>query len=174
MTTASRPPYDSERGSAMVEFALSAIVLFTLIFGSITLALAFYTYEVLNGYARDATRYAIVHGSGCSYPVGGTPTSCSIATSCTASGSTYVCTGANSALTTYLNNELFPGINGSNLQVSAAYGLSPGETTCNTAACNGAGDQVAVTVSYNYLYAVPFIPSNAFTMNATSTMVISQ
>jgi Flp pilus assembly protein TadG len=154
-------PHASEQGAATVEFTISVIVLFTLVFGSIVVAMAFYTYEVINEYARDASRYAIVHGIGCSSPING---NCSIGTGA----------AANLALKTYLNNEIFPGINGNNLHVVTTYAHAPGLTTCFANNCNGAGDQVTVTVSYPYLYAVPFIPSQSFTMYASSTMVISQ
>jgi Flp pilus assembly protein TadG len=165
------PTPPSEHGAAVIEFLASVIVLFTLIFGCIAVAMAFYTYEVINEYARDASRYAMVHGSGCNSPINGV---CSIATSCNGMNGAYVCTSANSALKTYLNYEIFPGINGNNLQVTTTYAHAPGVTTCNAANCNGAGDQVTVQVSYPYLYAVPFIPQNSFLMNARSTMVISQ
>ena len=145
----------------MIEFALSAIVLFTLIFGCIVMVLAFYSYEVINQYARDASRYAMVHGIGCNSPQNG---ACSIGT-----GST-----ANSKLKSYLNNQIFPGINGNKLVVSTAYTHAPGLSSCFAVSCNGAGDQVAVTVSYPYLYAVPFIPERAFLLRSTSTMIISQ
>jgi Flp pilus assembly protein TadG len=163
----------SERGSAMLEFALTAVVVFTLIFGVMYLALALYTYEVVNQYARDASRYAMVHGAGCQEAAHGNA-SCSIGAGDT-KGPPATTGPADAALKTYLNGELYPGINGSKLNVSAVYGMSPSETTqCSVTACNGTGDQVAVTVSYNYLYAIPFIPSRSFTMNATSTMTISQ
>jgi hypothetical protein len=136
--------------------------------------MSLYTYEVVNQYARDASRYAIVHGNGCSYTSGTNNASCSIATNCTASGATYVCTGANSALKTYLNNELYPGINGSGLTVATSYSKAPGAGQCTITDCNGGGDQVAVTVSYPFLYSIPFIPSRSFTMRSTSTMIISQ
>jgi Flp pilus assembly protein TadG len=159
-------PYPSEEGSAMLEFALSAVVLFVLLFGCIGLAMALYTYEVMNQYARDASRYAIVHGNDCSIPPNFT-TSCSIGT-----GST-----ANAALKTYLNHQIFPGINGPSLTVATTYAMAPGAGQCTTSpgtTCNGPGDQVTVTVSYPYLYAIPFIPQRSFTMHASSTMVISQ
>jgi Flp pilus assembly pilin Flp len=167
-------PHPSERGAAAVEFALSAIVLFGLIFGCITLALAFYTYEVVNGYARDASRYAIVHGNGC------VVNSCNIGLG----DNFYIPSGggsetsgtapADTKLFAYLNNEIFPGINGTKLTVATAYGTSPAEFSCSVPNCNGAGDQVTVTVSYPYLYAIPFIPQQSFTMSASSTMTISQ
>lgn len=155
------PPRPSEHGAAVIEFLASVIVLFTLIFGCIAVSMAFYTYEVINEYARDASRDAIVHGNGCNSLSNG---ACSIGTGAT----------ANSALKTYLNHEIFPGINGPNLSISTTYAHGPGVTTCYAANCNGSGDQVTVTVSYPFLYAIPFVPQRSFTMNARSTMVISQ
>lgn len=171
MNRPATPPQASEHGAAVIEFLASVIVLVTLVFGCVAVAMAFYTYEVINEYARDASRYAMVHGNGCNIPGG---SSCSIATSCTNANGTYLCTGANSALKTWLNHEIFPGINGNHLSIMTSYTHAPGATTCNGPDCNGAGDQVTVQVSYPYLYAVPFVPQRSFTMFARSTMVISQ
>jgi hypothetical protein len=113
-----RPVSSSERGAATVEFAVSAIVLFTLTIGTGDMA--------------------------------------------------------NLALKTYLNTETYPGINGANIAVSTTYTHAPGATTCNTFLCDGPGDQVTVTVTYPYLYSVPFVPSNSFTMHGASTMIIAQ
>ena len=167
MNTRPPHPHPSEHGAVAIEFALSVIILVILIFGSIGVSMGFYTYEVINEYARDASRYAIVHGNSCSYTHGpsGVVASCSIGTGGT----------ANTALATYLNNQIYPGINGNNLQVRTSYAPGPGATTCNNPGiCNGAGDQVTVSVTYPYLYNIPFVPQNSFTMNGTSTMVISQ
>ncbi len=162
MTTRTPHPHPSERGAIAIEFALSVIILVILVLGCIGVAMGFYTYEVVNEYARDASRYAMVHGNGCSIPPG--TTSCSIGTG----------SAANAALLTYLNNEIYPGINGNHLTVTTLYAHGPGATSCNATACNGGGDQVTVTVQYPYLYNIPFIPSNLINMNGTSTMVISQ
>lgn len=160
-----RPVSSSEVGAAAIEFAVSAIVLFMLVFGCIGLAVAYYTYEVINQYARDASRYAITHGNGCTIETAGSVgNSCSIGTGTT----------ANSALKTYLNTEILPGINGGNLAVTTTYTHAPGATTCTNANCNGAGDQVTVLVTYPYLYNLPFVSSNSFTMHGTSTMIIAQ
>lgn len=160
----------------MLEFALTAIIVFTLIFGTMLLALALYSYEVVNQYARDASRYAIVHGNGCVKATDGTP--CTLGTSgdSGAGGAAGAAGEAGYQLYLYLSGgEAYPGINLRKLDVSAVYGLSPSEPTqCNVPACNSSGDQVAVTVSYPYLYAIPFIRSRSFTMSATSTMTISQ
>ena len=155
--------HPSESGAAAIEFAASTAVLFTLLFGSIGVSMAFYTYEVINQYARDASRYAIVHGAGCEEAAHGNA-------SCNIGGAS-----ANSnQLKTYLNNEIYPGIKGNSLTVATSYTHAPGAASCSVAPCNGAGDQVTVTVSYPYLYAIPFVPQRSFTMNAQSTMIISQ
>ena len=159
------PPYSSESGAAAVEFAISSLVLFMLVFGSIGVSMAFYTYEVINEYARDATRYAIVHGNGCVKADG---TTCNIGTGGGPNAQ------ASRALKTYLNHQIFPGINGPNLSITTLYGPGPGTTICSVNNCNGAGDQVNVTVSYPYLYNLPFVPQRSFTMHGSSTMVISQ
>jgi len=157
--------YPSECGSSMLEFAFSAIIFFTLVFGCVGLTMALYTYEVVNQYARDASRYAMVRGKNCY--LADLTTSCSIGT-----GST-----ANTALKTYLNHQIYPGINGANLTVGTAYAKAPGAGQCTTSPstdCNGSGDQVTVTITYPYLYNIPFIPSRPFTMHGSSTMIISQ
>jgi Flp pilus assembly protein TadG len=154
-------PSSSERGAAAIEFALSVLILFALIFGCIGVIMGFYTYEVVNQYARDATRYAMVHGNGCKKATDGS--------SCTIDPA-----NANSALKTFLNHQILPGINGNNLVVNTTYAHGPGETSCSATSCNGAGDQVTVQVTYPYLYHVPFIPQRLINMVSTSTMVISQ
>ena len=79
------------------------------------------------------------------------------------------------ALKPFLNNQIYPGINGNNLTVNTTYAPGPGAGSCsNPGVCNGAGDQVTVQVTYPYLYNIPFVPRNSFTMNGSSTMVISQ
>jgi hypothetical protein len=167
-TRSLHPPYPSERGSVAIEFALSVIILAILIFGCIGVAMGFYTYEVVNEYARDASRYAIVHGDGCSHTVNGTPTPCSIGAGGDQSAPASV------ALANYLNHQIFPGINGNNLRVQTTYGPPPGVISCLGTSCNSAGNQVTVSVTYQYLYNIPFIPARLINMQGTSTMVISQ
>jgi hypothetical protein len=159
-------PSSSERGSAAIEFAISCIVLAILLFGCIGISVAYYTYEVINQYARDASRYAIVHGGNCKAQPSGN--------SCSIGGGGDTSAPASIALTTYLRNEIFPGINGANLQVTTFYTEGPGEINCSDFLCNGPGDQVTVTVKYPYLYNIPFIPSRLINMYGSSTMVISQ
>lgn len=77
-----------EKGQALVEFALSIVLVMLLIVGSIELIVMVYTYSVLADAAKEGVRYAIVHGTGlgaanCSGPGGG-------GVSCTDSAATNV------------------------------------------------------------------------------------
>ena len=51
------------RGQSAVELALIASVFLLVLFGIIQLSRAVYSYNLVSYAARDATRYAIVHGS---------------------------------------------------------------------------------------------------------------
>lgn len=68
-----------DRGQALVEFALVLPVLLLLILGLMDVARAVWQENTLAYAAREATRYAIVHGSGSDTPIT-TCTSCSNST----------------------------------------------------------------------------------------------
>ena len=51
-----------ERGSAMVESALCLMLFFTLVYAVMEFGRMVYSYNVLAGATREATRYAFVHG----------------------------------------------------------------------------------------------------------------
>lgn len=53
----------SEDGSSTLEFALAAMLVFTLLFGMLEAAGALYTYVVLSHAADEALRYAMVHSA---------------------------------------------------------------------------------------------------------------
>ena len=55
--------HQEERGQALVEFAMAAIVFFVMVFGVIDVARAVWNYNTLAQATREGTRYAIVHGS---------------------------------------------------------------------------------------------------------------
>ena len=52
-----------QRGSVLVEFAISILLVLTVIFSTIELCSAIYTYTVLADAANEGVRYAIVHSS---------------------------------------------------------------------------------------------------------------
>jgi Flp pilus assembly protein TadG len=51
------------RGQSGVEFAGTALLMFTAVFGIFCASMLLYAYNFVSNSARDAVRYAIVHGS---------------------------------------------------------------------------------------------------------------
>jgi Flp pilus assembly protein TadG len=150
----------AETGSAMVEFALSAVILLTVCFGILGVALAMYSYAFVSSAARDATRYAIVRGA-------------TLKTDCTAPGYA-TCVAQVSDITQFVQQESFPGINPNNLTVSATW-LNADGTSCGTSdSCKVPGSFVYVKVSYPYVLSVPLLPSETFNVSGSSQMVIAQ
>lgn len=146
-----------EEGSSIIEFILVFLVVMELLFGVMQLCLAFYSYEVVSEYARTGARYAMVHGSTCLLANG---SSCYNDT--------------NAELQAVIRSIHYPGITASNVVVTASHTFAPGRTSCLTASCLGAGDQITVNVAYAYRIAIPFIPARSWTMTSNSTMIISQ
>jgi len=62
----------SDRGQALVEFALVIIFLFLLVLGILEMLFFMNTYNVLADSAKEGVRYAIVHGVNNKYAVGPT------------------------------------------------------------------------------------------------------
>jgi Flp pilus assembly protein TadG len=63
MRTLTRRKRRSQRGAALVEFALSMLLAVTLIFWVFEMVSMVYTYSVLSDAAKEGVRYAIVRGS---------------------------------------------------------------------------------------------------------------
>lgn len=144
-----------ERGAGLIEFALGAMVLFMIVFGVLSLCFAFYSYNVVSESAREATRYAIVRGSACN--------------------SFADCNITAAQLQTHIKGLGFPGINPSNLTSTTTWAAYPAGGTCQpSASCNNPGNQVTVTVTYNFRLAIPFVTIRTLGMTNTAAMVISQ
>ena len=54
---------NSERGSAIIEFLFSVMILMFLVFWVFETSMMIYTYVVIAGAAKNGVRYAIVHGT---------------------------------------------------------------------------------------------------------------
>jgi TadE-like protein len=81
----SRINRNRQAGQALVEFALTIVMVIIVLFGAIELTLMIYTYNVLADAAKEGVRYAIVHGTGvgasnCSGPGGGGVGACTDST----------------------------------------------------------------------------------------------
>jgi hypothetical protein len=147
------PNYASaDYGSASIEFAVSASVLFMTMIGLMKMCLAIYTYHYVAEAAREGTRYAMVRGSSTSPAATSTD------------------------IQTYVQNLAYPGISASAMTVTPSWIAFPAGRVCtpSTNPCNNPGDVVKVVVSYAFPLAIPFRASNTYTMTSTSEMVISQ
>jgi hypothetical protein len=60
-----------EKGQALVEFALTIVLVFLLFIGMLEMILLMYAYNTLGDAAKEGVRYAIVHGTGSSTVNGG-------------------------------------------------------------------------------------------------------
>jgi Flp pilus assembly protein TadG len=141
----------------MLEFALSAILLITVIFGVMAISVALYSYNVVSEAAREGTRYAIVRGKKCN----------SFASACPAKVD-------GSDVQAYLRSLSFPGIKPANLTAASVYSSVDGRACTPSAACNNPGNQVKVTVTYSFPLVIPFVPARTLSMTNSAQMVISQ
>lgn len=143
-----------EEGAALVEMALSIVILLTIVLGIMKMCLALYTYHFVSDAAREGTRFAIVRGSTCASPG-------------------YECQATAAEIQTYVKNLGYPGIDPSAMTVTSAWSAYP-SGSCVAVGCNGPGDKVTVTVNYSFPLSIPFVPSRTLNMSSSSVMVISQ
>jgi Flp pilus assembly protein TadG len=157
---------DSVRGEQMIEFAISAVVLFTCIFGIIGCSQLLYAYHFTSYAAREATRYAMVRGS-----TWGSTNCATVATS--------VCNATSGNVQAYVQSIVPAGMNsGAPLTVNTYWPgteLAGSATTCTTTnGSNSPGCLVMVQVNYSFSYLLPFLPNTALSLKSTSEVVILQ
>jgi len=150
-------PVCSERGSSLVEFALSASILMTLVFGVMVMSMALYSYHFISEAAREGTRYAMVRGSSCS----------------TYGRFTTGCGATPAQVQTYVQGLGFPGITAGNMTVTTTWPTTGSACTPTAIPCDNPGNLVKVVVSYQFPLTIPFVPARTLTMTSTSQMVIS-
>ena len=162
-----------QRGSELVEFALSFWVLMTLLFALIFFSFGMYSYVYAANAAQEGTQFATVRG--------GTWT-----TACNTSAPPsfiikYDCTASTTDVQNYLRANTPPGIVPSQVSVTTSW---PGTTaTCNSSctACTSPntaqskGCMVKVVVSYNYLLFPTLLRTTLTTaLQSTSERTIAQ
>jgi len=136
-----------EEGAELVEFALSAWLLFILVFGLIELCLVLFAFNTAAEAARNTARWLSVQGA--------------------SAGSGALTT---TAITNYV--QAIPGA----AQMTPTVNWCTNSTTCSTtptSANTAAGSLVQVQVQYVYA-SVPFISKSSLTATSTSQMVIWQ
>ena len=113
--------FSDECGSALIEVAAVALLLFTLIFGIMDFSRALYIDHFLANAAREATRYAMVRG-------GSWSSSCTTAIS-------YGCQASSSNIAAFVQTLATPGVNTAKLTTTASW---PG-TDATGATCTSSG-----------------------------------
>lgn len=163
------PALREDGGNQLVEFSLSLALLLTLMFGVLDCSRAMFSYHFATYAAQEGARYAIVRGSHWK-------TNC--ATSAPPNFTlTYGCVAAQSDVQNYVKSLALPGINQSNMTVTAAWpGTTPdcssGCTACSTT--NKQGCMVKVRVAYQFGFMMPFLPKNAISFSGTSVKAIQE
>lgn len=137
-----------EEGSSLIEFALVAVLLLTVIFGIIDVGRALFAYDFVSQAARKATRFAMVRGTACAGLSGGCPAT------------------AND-IQTYVRS-IAPGLRSSAITATAVcMSGASGTPPCDP------GSPVRVTVQYAFGFVSPFTP-RSWTMRSSSQMTVSQ
>lgn len=163
-----------EHGAELVEFAMTVLILMSLLVGAIGFTLAMYTYHFVSSAAQQGMRFAVVRGYTWSKNV---TANCS--TSSTNFAMVYDCTASATDIQNYVQSLATAGINPANVAINTdgSYvwpGNTPAGGTCSPA--NSQGCLVKVTVSYTFtffnLFALQKLP--ALSMSATSEGVILQ
>lgn len=156
-----------EEGMALIEAALTAVVLLTMIFGLIQISWALYAYHFVSDAAREGSRYAIVRGSD----------------SCTNTPNLTNCNATGDEIQTWVKGLGYPGIDTSKLTVTTTWlkatsSGTPATTTwstCSPTACtNDPGNTAKVVVSYAFPLNIFFLNKRTLNIGSTSEMVISQ
>lgn len=159
-----------EHGAELVEFAMTGLLLMTVLFGVFAWMYAMYAYDFTSYAAQQGSRFAEVRGYTWSANVG---TSCS--TSSTNFTIPYDCTASSNDIQNYVQSLAPGGISASNVTVNSSWpGTTPdGTTTGCTINANSQGCMVKVKVNYSFNF-FPFMNLSALSMSATSEKVILQ
>jgi Flp pilus assembly protein TadG len=151
---------EAQRGSTLVEFALTVTVFLVMLFGAVDFGRALYTYHFLSYTARAATRWAAVNGA-----------------TCADDGS---CSGSakQADVLNYVKSITPPGIDATQVNVTTC-GTQGGSECADSipAGCastvNAPGCTVQVQISYNFPFLVPLVRGSDITLSSTSEMVIA-
>jgi Flp pilus assembly protein TadG len=167
-----------ERGASLVEMAFSATIVIGMLIGITQVSIALYANDFMSQAAREGARWAIVRGG----------------SSCTNTPTLDHCNASPSDIQTYVRGLGYPFASSVSVSTtwlaeqitldSNAVPSTTWVTSCTagtsvvcpngSSGTNAAGNQVKVTVSYNYPLNIPFWSNATIQMGSTSAMVISQ
>jgi Flp pilus assembly protein TadG len=144
--------YHAQRGTATVEFAVSAMVMLMLLFGILQCSLLVYSYHAVSNAARQGSRWAMVRGSDC------------LASSCPATAD---------SVKAYVLTQV-PLLDASKVNVTTTWAGGSGCTVSSPTTAGGPGCTVSVQVSYPFDIDLPLVPIGAITLSSASQMVMSE
>ncbi|HEV2278665.1 MAG TPA: TadE family protein [Acidobacteriaceae bacterium] len=185
-----RAGHKEERGETLLEFALSAVVVFMLLFGIMEFSRAMYIYHFMSYAAQAGTRYAAVRGSSwskaCASPTSSSYSGVNISADCYASADN---------IKGYIMGITPPGVDLKSLTITPKFcgnvaSPSAGCTTwtsgstitaagvdCTASSTTGVADNpgclIQVAVSYKFTFIVPFW-SQTPSLTASSMQIIQQ
>jgi Flp pilus assembly protein TadG len=152
------PLMHEQTGSALVEFASSAILLFTLVFGILECSRAVYVYHFVASAAQEAARYAMVRGA-------------SWSSSC-ASYTSFNCTATTATVTSFVQAEAPAGVTKANLTVNTSW---PGkDATGASCSSNTVGCLVLIKVTYPFSFASPLVSQTTLSLSSSAEVTIVQ
>jgi Flp pilus assembly protein TadG len=158
------------RGSQLIEFSFSILLLLAMVFGIMDFSRAMYSYHFVSYAAQEGTRYAIVRGADWK-------------TSCSTSAPpnfalTFKCNAASSDVQNYIKSFASPGINPSNITVTTSWPGTTPDCTSSCSACttvNSQGCLVKVKVNYRFSFITSILPgSSSLNFAGTSEKVIQK
>lgn len=141
-----------EDGSQLVEFAISVLVLLSVVFGIMDFCRAIYAYHFVSYAAQEGARFAMVRGNGWA---GYGACNTSAPPSFTAK---YDCVAKNTDVQNYVRSIAMPGINANNVAVNTNW---PGTSSDCATANNSPSCPVSVNVTYTFTFMMPFLPRSA-------------
>ena len=139
-----------QRGSTLVEQAIILPLLLALFFGVLDMGRALYSYSFVSYIAREATRWASVHGGG----VNGTATTTEV--------------------TNFVKGATGAGLDPANITANTTWLAPPNGSPACTTTAKKPGCVVQVTVNYNFKFVLPFLPRGTLPMSSKSQMIITQ
>ncbi len=149
-----------ETGSTLVEFAVSATLLFTLLFGVLDCSRALYVDHFVAHAAQEGARYAMVRGA-------------SWSSACSASV-VYSCNAGSDNVAAFVQSLATAGVVKASITTTTTW---PG-TDATGASCtsgptkNIAGCAVKVIVTYPFSFIVPLVPLQTLSLSSTSQVTI--
>jgi Flp pilus assembly protein TadG len=160
-----------ERGSELVEFAVTAVLLVAIVFGVIDFGMAMYAEHFVSSAAQQGARYAIVRGSDWT-------------STCSTSAPpnfvlSYHCNASSSDVQNYVKSLAGMGLSSTNVSAAASWpGTTPDcASACSacTTATNATGCMVQVQVTYTFTFLkLRFLPQSVLKLTSTAEQVIQE